>query len=467
MPEAAVIAEPVPPAAVGYDDELAPQVWPPARRAYAVAWILAVVQMCALFNTGVMTLLVEPVKRDLGLSDMQMSYLLGFSVVLFYAFVGIPAARLVDRHNRKWLMTASIALWSVATAACGLAGTFWQFFAARFWIGTGESINGPLSYSLLADYFPPEKLPRAIAIYNVGMQGGTALSLLFGAAILQFLAGAPPVSLPLAGVLRDWQVVVIFTGAIGIPVLLLMITVTEPRRRHLALAGSRTRPGGAALREVLGYLVAKRRLYAPMFLGLCFTSIHMTGLAAWVAAFYTRTYGWDPARIGFYTGTLNLALAAPALFGAIWFNDWFRKRGHADTNMRVMAIGLTIATPLAIAAPLMPSPWLALILFAAGPAIMLVAVPSLNTALQIITPNEMRGQMTAIYLFIVLAASAGIGPTWMAFLTDHVFANEALLRYAIATSAAVLFPATVLSYWLGLKPYREHILAMRAQGAPV
>jgi MFS family permease len=441
--------------------------WPAPRQAYAAAWILAAVQMCALFNTGVMTLLVEPVKRDLQLSDMQMSYLLGFSVVLFYAFVGIPAARLVDRYNRKWLMTGSIALWSAATAACGLAGTFWQFFAARFWIGTGESINGPLAYSLLADYFPPEKLPRAIAIYNVGMQAGVALSLLFGAAILQFLAGSPPVELPFVGVLRDWQVVFIVTGAIGIPIMLLMLAVAEPRRRRLALSGSPARQGGAALREVLAYLVAQRRLYAPMFLGLCFTSIHMTGLAAWVAAFYTRTYGWDPARIGFYTGTLNLALAVPALLGAIWFNDWFRKRGHADTNMRVMAIGLTVATPLSIAAPLMPSPWLALILFAAGPAIMLIAVPSLNTALQIITPNEMRGQMTALYLFIVLAASAGIGPTWMAFLTDHVFANEALLRYAIATSAAILFPATVLSYWLGLRPYREHILAMRAQGAPV
>jgi hypothetical protein len=249
--------------------------------------------------------------------------------------------------------------------------------------------------------------------------------------------------------------------------MLLMMAVAEPRRRRQAQGGAPARRRGAALREVVAYLVAKRRLYAPMFLGLCFTSIHMAGLAAWLAAFYTRTYGWDPARIGFYTGTLNLVLAAPALLGAIWFNDRFRKRGHADTNMRVMAIGLTIAAPIAIAAPLMPSPWLALILFAVGPAIMLVAVPSLNTALQIITPNEMRGQVTAIYLFIVLAASMGIGPTWMAFLTDHVFADEALLRYAIATSAAVLFPATVLSYWLGLRPYREHILAMRAQGAPV
>lgn len=444
------------------------QPWPPLRQAYYVAWVLAAVQMCALFNNGVMTLLVESVKRDLRLTDLQMSYLLGFSVVLFYAFVGIPAARLVDRHNRKWLMTASIGLWSAATAACGFAASFWQFFAARFWIGTGESINGPLSYSLLADYFPPEKLPRAIAIYNVGMQGGIALSLLFGALILHLLAGATSIALPLLGVVRDWQLVFILTGLIGIPIALLMIVVAEPRRRHIALVGGpQVQAGTASLRQVFAYLIANRRLYAPMFLGLCFTSVHMMGLAAWSAAFYTRTYGWSPARIGFYSGLLNLALAAPALLGAIWLNDWYRKRGHADANVRVMAIGLTVATPIMIAAPLMPSPWLALTMFALGPAIMLVAVPSLNTALQIITPNRMRGQMTAIYLFLVLAASQGIGPTWIAFLTQFVIGDERQLRYAIAISAAVLFPATATSYWMGLTPYRQRILAMRADGASV
>jgi len=442
--------------------------WPPLRQAYAAAWILAIVQMCAMFNNGVMTLLVEPVKHDLQLTDMQMSYLLGFSVVLFYAFVGIPAARLVDRYNRKWLMTASIAVWSAATAASGLATTFWQFFTARFWIGTGESINGPLSYSLLADYFPPDKLPRAIAIYNVGMQAGTALSLLFGAAVLQALAGMPPLDVPVLGVLQDWQVLFIVTGLTGVPVALLMLVVAEPKRRRLAMAGAASEIRGAvSLRQVLAYLFANRRLYGPLFLGLCCTSIHMLGLAAWVAAFYTRTYGWDPQQVGYYTGTLNLLLAAPALVGAIWLNDWFRKRGHADTNVRVMAIALTIAGPIWIAAPLMPSPWLALALFSAGPAILLLAVPSLNTALQIITPNEMRGQMTAIYLFLVLAASAGIGPTWFAFLTQYVFGAESLLRYAIATSAAILLPVTAISYWSAVRPYRERILAMRAAGAPV
>jgi MFS family permease len=115
----------------------------------------------------------------------------------------------------------------------------------------------------------------------------------------------------------------------------------------------------------------------------------------------------------------------------------------------------------------MPSPWLALALFGLGPALMLVAAPSLNTALQIITPNEMRGQMTAVYLFIVLAVSQAIGPTFFALLTQYLFGDEAELRYAIATSAAILFPATAATYWLGIAPYRRRILEMRAEGSAV
>lgn len=443
--------------------------WPSMGQAYFAAGALAVAQMCAQLNNGVMTLMVESVKRDLQLTDLQMSYLLGFSVILFYALVGIPAARLVDRHNRKWLMMIAIAVWSAATAACGLAMSFWQFFAARFGIGAGESINGPLSYSLLADYFRPEKLPRGIAIYNVGMQAGTALSLLLGAFLIHILGGLQSIEMPLLGVVRDWQMVFIVTGLVGIPVMLLLAFVTEPQRRcvKFADASGQMRRKSATLREVVAYLIGHWRLYAPMFIGLSLTSIHMMGMAGWAAAFYGRTYGWSPATVGLNSGLLSLILGIPALFCAVWINEHFARRGHADTNLRIMAIGVTVAAPVMIAMPLMPSPWLALILASLGPALLLVAAPSLNAALQIITPNEMRGQVTAIYLFIIMAAGGSIGPTLFAFLTQKVFSDEAMLRYAILTSAVVIFPLAAANYWMGLKAYRTRILEMRAAGEPV
>ena len=442
--------------------------WPAARQAYHVAWVLAAVQMCAQLNNGVMTLLVEPIKRDLSLTDMEMSYLLGFSVSLFYVLIGIPAARLVDRRNRKHLLAVSVFIWSLASAACGMAQTFWQFFIARFGIGAGESISGPLSYSLMADYFPPEKMPRAVAIYNVGFQGGTALSLLLGALLIHLLAGMPTIHLPMLGAVRDWQLVWILTGLLGGPILLLVATISEPKRRGFSAAAMvGMQPRAISLREVLRYLLANWKLYGPMFLGLCFTAMHMFGTAAWSAAFYARTYSWAPATTGLYTGLLSLALAIPALFGAVWLNDLFRKRGHADANMRVLAIGFTASAPFMIAAPLMPSPWLALAMGAIGTSLMLMAAPSLNSALQVITPNEMRGQITALYLFTMTAVGGGLGPTYFAFLTQHVWGDESLLRYAIATSAAISFPLAAVTYWAGVKPYRKRILEMRAEGAPV
>lgn len=442
--------------------------WPSLRHAYAVAWILAIIQMCNALNNGVTTLLVESIKRDLQLTDMQIGSLLGFASVLFYALIGIPAARLVDRYNRKWLLTASIVVWSAATGACGLAGTYWQLFAARFGIGAGESINGPLSYSLLADYFPPDKLPRGIAIYNVGLAGGGAISMMLGATLITIFSATPTIEVPILGALRDWQMVFVITGLVGIPIALLAMFIAEPKRRGLraaAIVGEVEK--GPGLLDVLAYLLRHWRLYGPMFLGLTFTSIHMMGVGNWIAAFYSRTYGWGPATFGYYSATLTMVLTPPALLAAIWANDFFRKRGLADTNMRVMAIGITAAAPFMIAAPLMPNPYLALLLNGLGAALMLVAAPSLNTALQIITPNEMRGRVTAIYLFVIFGAAGAVGPTLFAFITQYVLGDESMLRYAIALSAGLMFPASALVYWLGVNAYRRRIVEMRAEGLAV
>jgi hypothetical protein len=135
--------------------------------------------------------------------------------------------------------------------------------------------------------------------------------------------------------------------------------------------------------------------------------------------------------------------------------------------MRVLAIGFSVAAPFMILWPLMPSAGLALALSGIGSALMLFAAPSLNSAMQIVTPNGMRGQITALYLFTMFAVGGGFGPTFFALVTEYVWGDAMLLRYTFASSAAILFPASALIYWAGVKPYRERILAMRAAGAPV
>jgi hypothetical protein len=135
--------------------------------------------------------------------------------------------------------------------------------------------------------------------------------------------------------------------------------------------------------------------------------------------------------------------------------------------MRVLAIGFSASAPFMILGPLMPSPWLALAMGGVGSALMLFAAPSLNSAMQIVTPNGMRGRITALYLFTMWAVGGAFGPTYFALFTKYVWGDDALLRYTISTSAAILLPAAALTYWAGVRPYREKILAMRAAGAAV
>ena len=254
----------------------------------------------------------------------------------------------------------------------------------------------------------------------------------------------------------------------GVRVAILAAPPAARARRNLVIdAAPAAAPQGANFREVLAYLARHWPVYGPIFIGLCFTSLYMFGSAVWRPAFFGRTYGWDPARSGLYLGLLNLALAIPSLLGAVWINDWFRKRGHADTNMRVLAIGFSAAAPLMILWPLMPNPWAALAMSGVGTSLMLFAAPSLNSAMQIVTPNGMRGRITALYLFTMTAVGGGFGATLFALITNKVLQDESLIRYTFAASGAVLFPAAALTYWLGVRPYRRRILAMRAAGAPV
>ena len=163
-----------------------------------------------------LSLLATPIKRDLILSDTQFSILVGFMFVLFYLGVGIPISRVVDRGPRKWIIGAGIFLWSLMTAACGLAANFWQLALARMGVGIGESCNGPATYSMTADMMPRAQLGRAISIINIGMVAGSGLALLVGGWLVVWLTGIGTVEVPLLGALKPWQLTFLIVGLPGI-----------------------------------------------------------------------------------------------------------------------------------------------------------------------------------------------------------------------------------------------------------
>ena len=138
-------------------------------------WALAALTVTFMFNfldRQVMALLVTPIKKDLGLSDTQVSLLIGFAFVVFYVAAGIPLSRLIDRGSRKWIVGLGVGFWSLMTMGCGLARNFAQLAVARIGLGVGESCNTPAIYSLAADLYPREKLARALAVINLGKSLG-------------------------------------------------------------------------------------------------------------------------------------------------------------------------------------------------------------------------------------------------------------------------------------------------------
>src|SRR5690606_24285597 len=156
----------------------------------------------------------------------------GFAFTFFYVMVGPPMSRVTDRGIRKRIIAGGLAIWSLATALCGLAQNFWGLFFGRALVGGGESVNGPASFSMIADVIPRESLPRAFAILNAGVMGGMALSLVLGGVLIGLVANVAPIPVPGIGVIRNWQLVFMIVGIPGLLVsLLILITVPEPKRK--------------------------------------------------------------------------------------------------------------------------------------------------------------------------------------------------------------------------------------------
>jgi len=424
-------------------------------RTWYTVCVLSLVAMLGQIDRGVISLMVEPMKRDLGLSDTEVSLLIGFAFTFFYAILGPPISRIADRGVRKGVIAASLSVWSVGTALCGLAQNFWSFFFARAVVGGAESGSSPASLSMIADVVPRNRLPRAFAIYNSGVMGGMALSLALGGLLLGLLADFPSVQLPGIGEIHNWHLVFMILGIPGLLVAaLLMITVPEPPRR----AGHRA--GGYPLREVFGFIWANRAMHVPLLLGVLIMAMQSFGINAWGPAFYERTYGWGPALAGPWLGGVSLGSALLGLFLGARFAEWMGERSD-DANLRVLFVAQITSIPFVAAAPLMPTPYLALLLTGIGGVLAGMGGPAYNSALQLSTPNQMRGQINALYLFVIAAIGGMLGPTIVALLTDFVAQSEALLRYVLVAFRLVLGPIDAILIFLAIrhygKAYRQRI----------
>ncbi|MEO8279419.1 MAG: MFS transporter [Ideonella sp.] len=364
----------------------------------AYAWYVVVVLMVAaalsLLDRLLIGQLVEPIKRDLHITDFQVSLLQGLSFSLTFAIAGIPIGRLVDRSVRRNVIAAGVMFWSLMTAAGCLATSYWHLFLARAGVGVGEAALGPAAYSIISDYFSKSRLPLAISIFVLGTALGSGLSFVVGA-LISGIAAQPEVVVPVLGVMRGWQSAFLLVGLPGFVLAALILTLREPRRTGVLTSG---RPAEVA--DIARFLRERSRLAVCMVIGIGCAFTVSYALLGWLTSYFLRVHGASPREVGSMLGAVVLSMSTVGIVAGGMISGRLLRRKMKDATLRTALVGMALAVPLLVAAPLMHSVALSMVLFA--PAILLSSIfVSLGTStIQLVTPNEMRGQVSALFLML-------------------------------------------------------------------
>ena len=437
----------------------APADVPPASFFYAwyTVGVLTLLYTFSFVDRQILTLLFGPIKRDLAISDTQVSLLSGIAFAGLYALLGISIARLTDRGNRVAIITAGMLLWSAMTAACGLARNYWQLFLARVGVGIGEATLSPAAYSIIADLFPPHRLGRALGVYTLAIYVGMGAALMLGSFVVAFVQGLPPITIPHIGAIRPWQLALVCVGLPGLALAVLMKTVREPQRR-----GVPTLKDDAQAASVFRYLGEHWRVYAPHFAGFSLMGLLGNGLATWVPEFFFRHHGWPPPRTGVAFGLILLFCGGPGVLLGGWYADRRRAAGVLDAPIRVAIAAIVPLGVCGVIMPLVSNPWVALALLAVIMFCFSLPGGLAPASVQMVTPPRLRARVSAVYLFCTSLIGGGFGPTVVAAVTDYVFRNESALGYSLSVVAAVVTPISVLALVSLLRPFRSTVADMNA-----
>lgn len=402
-----------------------------ARPRYAiyVVLVLMVAYMLSFMDRVLISLMIEPIRAELGLGDTQVGLLVGFGFVLLYSIMGIPFGSLADSGNRRNLMVFGVLGWSAATALSGFAGGFASLLGARAMVGVGEATLSPAAYSTIADRFEKKRLGFAVSLYNMGVSLGGGVAMLFGGVLVAW-AMATAIPLPW-GELTGWRLAFVAVGMLGLPLAAVMLlTVREAPRRQ---GGGKTPP----LSALWALAMRHKAAFGGVVIGYSIIVIAAYGAMLWAPVHFARAHGMSPAHLGLAFGIIIGLFGTVGLAIGGLLSDRSAKRGHAEAPVRIVLAAAVIQFPLMIGAYLATDTTVALILVAAGMATVSTIGGLQAGTLQILTPATMRGRMTAIYLLVANMAGMGLGPLLIGFVSEHLFDGPTSLGKALALVTAV------------------------------
>lgn len=420
------------------------------RYGWYVACILMLVNGLSYLDRQVMSILVTPIKIELGFTDTQVGLLIGPAFMLLFVFAGMPFGWLADKYHRAVMLTVAVLVWSLGTLFMGIADSFWSMFFARATIGLGEAAVVPAAFSLITDYFEPHRRARATSLVTIGIPLGSGAALFGGGLLLRWAEQLRGVSLPLIGERAPWQIVLVVFALLGVAVSLLVLTIKEPR---LPAAPHRTavKHPDAGARSFAGFLREHPAALTLIMLPYILLTYIQVAISAWAPTLLTRRYGLDPATAATLLGLVLITgpVAAAMLGGVI--ADWLAKRRAAGPFLLVTILG-PLFLPGILLFTLGGSSAVAVIGLIVITGLGGVCSTTVYAALQTVVPPEVRGRMLALYALLAQIAGVGAAPPIVAILSDRLFGIAGLnLSLLFATAPAWLVIA--ICGIAGVKPF--------------
>ncbi|MGB5093626.1 MAG: MFS transporter [Parvibaculum sp.] len=418
----------------------------PAYRWYALS-ILTLVYTVNYVDRQILSILLQPIKMELGLSDTQLGFLSGIAFAIFYATLGIPIAFLADRSSRRNIIAISLTLFSGMTALCAFVGNFWHLALLRIGVGVGEAGSSPPSHSMIADMFPPAERGAALGIFSLGVNIGILIGFLVGGWMTQWFG---------------WRVA-FFT--VGMPGLLLAVlvrtTLREPQRGFAD--GLVDKSQAPAVLEVVRFLWHQRSFRHIAF-GTALCAFVGYASVVWLPPFLARSFHLSPGVIG---TSLALIIGFSGGFGTYLGGYLGDRLGKRDVrwNLWVPAIIWIVVSPFSFAVYMSGDPVWALGLFIipafAGAAYL---APCLAMVQSLVT-LRMRAVASAILLFILNIIGLGLGPQTVGLLSDYYqpAMGDESLRYALLTVSVAGFWGAA-HFILGTRTLKADIARATAHG---
>ncbi len=421
---------------------------PPGLSGWPLVLILAATQLLAFSDRFLITVVAQPLKLDLALSDAQLGILQGSAFAIFNAAAMPWAGSLADRGYRRALLVFSVVLWGVATLACGVAGSFGLLVAARAALGLGQAAVAPAAVSLMAHRLPQRSLGQAISFLTAGSSLGRSLALLIGGAALGGLSALAPLTLPGYGPLRPWQALFILASLPNLLLLVGLWRIVEPP----------TRPARAE-RRAIPWILRHRRAYGPHFGAAAAAVLISQTLSAWSPAFYVRAHGLTPAASGVILGAVVLVAAPLGHFAGGRWLDYARLRRPRGAGSRALAFGLALTLPCTAAMALAPGLTASVTGFALLVAALGFTSPPAFAGVQLMTPRALRGRVSAAFIAGVTLVAFGTGPLLVGLVNDRLVgpAGVGVAMLAVFTAAALLGLAlALLTRHRGESPGSKH-----------